>query len=251
MPRSIIALGDDAVRQAAQILALLETGKVTTIGLVCGARWGGDRILLSVEDGGVRFAAANIIYKQDQADFLRAEFPAGSASPGGASWLQGLSPYEMPFCMGLAGELPPAWPGTPSICAFLDRFSHFYGNQRPRIEVAGRELRYVAEGLLTLQHWPALFGAVMDAMGGAARRSLPNGLTNADLGVLLGRLLIGTERSRITLAPVPGCMRAMLEPPTPLTEDCLRTPHYRRALKNLERFAESVAPRIEELRAAL
>jgi len=50
---------------------------------------------------------------------------------------EGLSPYEMPFCMGLAGELPPAWPGFVSACAFLDRFSHFYRGNRTRIELGG------------------------------------------------------------------------------------------------------------------
>ncbi|MDR3700733.1 MAG: hypothetical protein P4L56_13900 [Candidatus Sulfopaludibacter sp.] len=251
MPRSAIAVGPDAIRKAVEILAAAESGSITTVGLVSGARWGGDRMLLSVKDGCVQFVAGSTLYGEDPADFLRAEFPAGRASPKRAACLQGLSRYEMPFCMGLAGELPPAWPGSASVCAFLDRFSHFYGSHRTRIELVGRELRFVAEGLLVLQHWPALLGAVMDSMGDPARRSFPKGLAAADLGAFAGRLLIGTPDSRVTLAPVPGCVRAILEPATPSTGDYLRIPQYRRALKNLERYAESVAPRIEQLRAAL
>jgi hypothetical protein len=151
--------------------------------------------------------------------------------------------------MGLAGELPPAWPGIASACAFLDRFSHFYRSHRTRIELAGRELRYVAEGLLALQHWPALLALVMDSMGEMA--SLPKGLAGADLGAFVGRLLIGTPHRRITLARVPECMRAMYELTTPPAEECLRIPHYRRMLQNLERSAEAAAPLMEQLRAEL
>ncbi len=251
LPRSVIAVGLDAVRKTIEILAVAEIGKVTGAGLASGAQWAGDRMLLSVKGGSVQFVAGNTFYRQDQADFLLAEFPAGGASPSRASWLQGLSPYEMPFCMGLAGELTPAWPGIVSACAFLDRFSHFYRSHRTRIELAGRELRYVAEGLLALQHWPPLFAAVMDSMGELARASLPKGLAAADLGAFVGRLLIGTQHGCITLARVPECVRAMYEPPAPLAEDCLRIPHYRRMLKNLERFAESAAPLVEQLAAAL
>jgi hypothetical protein len=251
LTRSVIAVGLDAVRKTVEILAVVDFGKVTDVGLASGAQWGGDRMLLSVEGGTVRFVVGNTLYGQSQADFLLAEFPAGGVSPSRASWLQGLSPYEMPFCMGLAGELPPAWPGIVSACAFLDRFSHFYRSHRTRIELAGRELCYVAEALLALQHWPALLALVMDSMGGRARGSLPKGLAAADLGAFVGRLLIGAQHSRITLARVPECVRAMCEPPTPPAEECLRIPHYRRMLKNLERSAESVAPLIEQLRAAL
>jgi len=228
-----------------------EIDKVTGVGLAPGARWGGDRMLLSVKDGSVQLVVGSTLYRQEQADFLAAEFPAGGARPRRAFWLQGLSKYEMPFCMGLAGELPPARPGIVSVCAFLDRFSHFYRSHRPRIELAGRELRFVAEGLLALQHWPALLAAVMDSMGELAPGSLPKGLAAPDLGAFLGRLLIGTPQSRITLARVPECVRAMYAQPTPSVEDCLRTPHYRRMLKKLERFTESVSPLIEQLRAAL
>jgi hypothetical protein len=244
-------VGLDSVRKTVEILAGLEIGKVTGVGLASGAQWRADCMLLSVKDGSVQFVVGSTLYRQDQADFLQAEYPVGGASPSRAPWLQGLSPYEMPFCMGLAGELPLAWPGIVSACAFLDRFSHFYRSHRPRIELAGRELRYVAEGLLALQHWPALFAMVMDSMGELARGSLPKGLAAADLGAFLGRLLIGAQDSGITLARVPECVRAMNEPPTPLAEDCLRIPHYRRMLKNLERFTESAAPLIEQLRAAL
>ncbi len=244
-------MGKDAVRKTAGILALADIGKVTEVGLAPGAQWGGDRMLLSVADGSVQYVVGNTLYKQDQAGFLLAGFPAGDEPATRASWLQGLSPYEMPFSMGLARELPAAWPGMVSACAFLDRFSHFYRSHRTRIELAGRELRYVAEGLLALQHWPALFAAVMDSMGEMSRQSLPKGLAAADLGAFVGRLMIGAQQNRIRLDRVPECLRAMCQPPTPPAEDCLRIPHYRRMLKNLERYTESAAPLIEELRAAL
>lgn len=239
------------MRKTVEILAVVKVGRVTGVGLASGTQWGGDRMLLSVEGGFVRFVVGNTLYQQGEADFLQAEFPAGGASASPPAWLQGLSQAEMPFCMGLAGELPLAWPGTASACALLDRFSHFYRSQRTRIELAGRELRYVAEGLLALQHWPPLFALATDSMGGVARGSLPKGLAVADLGAFLGRLLIGTQHIGISLARVPECVRAMCEQPAPPAEECLRIPHYRRMLKNLERSAESVAPLVEQLRAAL
>jgi hypothetical protein len=252
LARSAIALGHDAIRKTAGILAVTETVKATLVGLVSGTQWGGDRVLLSIEDGCVQFVAGNTLYKQDQADFLRAEFPAGSAFAGRASWLQGISPQEMPFCMGLAAELPPAWPVTAcSTCAFLERFGHFYRSHRPQIELAGRESRYVVEGLLALQHWPALLEAVMDSMGEPARRSFPKGLADADLGAFIGRLLLGPSHDRIRLAPVPDAMRTLYEQDPPAAEVYLRIPQYLRTLKKLENHAESLAPLIEELRAAL
>jgi hypothetical protein len=244
-------VGLDAVRKTVEILAAVEIGKLTGAGLASGTQWRGDRMLLSVKDGSVQFVVGSTLYRQDQAEFLLAEFPVGGAFPSRTPWLQGLSPYEMPFCLGLAAELPLAWPGIVSACAFLDRFSHFYRSHRTRIELAGRDLRYVAEGLLALQHWTALFAEVMDSMGELARGSLPRGLAAADLGAFLGRLLVGTQDRRVTLARVPECVRAMYDPPTPLAEDCLRSPHYRKMLKKLERFTESAAPLIEHLRAAL
>jgi len=245
LPRSVIAAGTDAIRKACEVLAAAETGKMQGAAPESGAQWGGDRMLLSADCGTVHFIAGSTLYRQDEAGFLLAEFPAGGAPPGRASWRRGLSPYEMPFCMGLAGELPLAWPGVVCACAYLERFSHFYGNYRTRIEPAARELRFVAEGLLLLQRWPALFGAVMEAMGEQARGSLPRGLAAADLGAFLGRLLIGAQYRRTTLARVPECLRSLL------AEECLRIPHHGRMIENLGRFSESVAPRIEQLRAAL
>lgn len=245
-------MGLDAVRKTIEILAVVEIGKATGAGLASGGQWGGDRMVVSARYGSVQFVVGNTLYRQHEAEFLQAEFPAGGAPVSRASWLQGMSPYEMPFCMGLAGELPPAWPGIASACAFLDRFGHFYRNHRPRIELAGRDLRYVAEGLLALQHWwPALLDAVMDSMGEQAHGILPKGLAAIDLGAFVGRLLIGAQQRRITLAGVPECVRALCEPPTPLVEECLRIPHYRRIVKNLERFTELAAPLIEQLSTAL
>jgi hypothetical protein len=228
----------------------VEIGKPQEVALESGAKWGGDRMLLSVDGGSAQFIAGSPLYRQHQAGFLLAEFPAGGAPPRRASWLRGLSPYEMPFCLGLAGERR-SFGRASSACGFLERFSHFYRNHRTQIELAARELRYVAEGLLALQRWPALFGPAMDSMGEQAHGSLPKGLAAADLGAFLGRLLIGAQGRRITLTRIPECVRAVSEPPTPQAEECLRIPHYRRMLENLERFAESAAPLIEQLRAAL
>jgi hypothetical protein len=88
-------------------------------------------------------------------------------------------------------------------------------------------------------------------MGDQARGSLPKGLGAGDLGAFLGRLLIGAQHSGITLARVPDCVRVLCEPDASPAEECLRIPQSRRMLKNLERFAESVAPLIDRLGAAL
>lgn len=251
LPRNVIAVGLEALRKTVEILADVEVGKQPAAALACGVQWGADRMILSIADGCVRFVIGNMLYRQDQADFLVAEFPVRGAFPRRAAWLEGLPRYEMPFCMGLAGELPPAWPGITSACAFLDRFSHFYQSHRTLIELARRQLLFVAEGLLALQRWPSLLGPVMDSMGERGQGSLPRGLGAADLGAFLGRLLIGAQRSGITLARVPDCVRVLCEPDAPRAEECLRIPQSRRMLTNLERFAESVAPLIERLGAAL
>jgi len=251
MPRSVIAVGPDAVRKTVQILAAVEIGKAQGVALESGAQWGGDRMLLSLNGGFVQFVAGNTLFEQDREGFLLAEFPAGCASANRASWLRGLSLYETPFCLGLAGEVVQLWPGIASACGLLDRFGHFYRRHRTQIEQAARELRYVAEGLLALQRWPALFEQVMDAMGEQAQGSLPKGLAAADLGAFMGRLLIGAQGARITLNRIPECLRAMREVQAPQAEECLRVPHYRRLLEKLERAAESAAPLIEQLVAAL
>ncbi len=247
MTKTAIAVGAEVIRKTAGILAVAEMGKAIIAGLMPGTQWGGDRLLLSVEDGTVRFVSGSTLFSQAQAEFLRAEFPAGSGFASRATWLRGMSPHEMPFCMALAGELPPAWPGM-GTCAFLERFGHFYGSHRPKIELAGREARFIVEGLLALQHWPELLDAVMDAMGEAARRSFPKGLAVGDLGIFVGRLLIGNPHDRIHLAGVPDAMRAMYEQDAPSK---YQIPQYQRTLNKLERHAESAAPLIEELRAAL
>jgi len=247
----LIAVGPEAVRKAAEILAGAEIGWAPGVALESGAQWGQDRMVLSVDGDSVRFVAGSTIYKQDREGFLRAEFPPGGPPPRRASWLKGLTPYDTPLCLGLAAELPMAWPGVASARAFLERFSHFYGNHRTQIESAARELRSVAEALLALQLWPALLALVIDAMGQRAREILPSGLAPADLGAFLGRLLMGSQGGRITLARVPECLRAMREASAPPAEECLRIPHYRRMLERLERASEFAAPLIEQLRAAL
>lgn len=251
MSKNVIAVGSEAIRKAVEILGAVEIGKVTAIGLFPGSEWAADRMLLSVRDGSVEFVVGNTLYRQRGEDFQLAEFSDGAPVRGRAAWLQGLVSNEMPFCMGLAGELPRAWPATASVCAFLDRFSHFYRNHRTKLELARRQLGYVAEGLLALQHWPPLLGAVMNSMGEAAPGNFPKGLAASDLGVLLGRLLVDTKTGRTSLARVPDCVRAMHDSAVPEAADCLRTPHNRRMLQNLERYAESAAPLIHQLSKVL
>lgn len=244
MPRSVIAVGPDAIRKAVEILAAGGMGEARSAALASGAQWGGDRMLLRVDSESVRFVAGSTLYKQDQDSFLLAEFPAGSLPPRPAPWLQGVPVLEMPLFLGLAGELTPFWSGTGSACAFLEQFGAFYRNHRTEIQLAERELRFVAEGLLALQRWPALFEPVMEAMGPAARTSLPRGLAAPDLGAFLGRLLMGARAGRITLERVPESLRALPQPLPPLA-------HHRRMLDKLERSAERVAPWISRLLAAL
>ena len=251
MPRSVIALGPIAVRKTVEILATAEIGRARSRSLEPGAQWGGDRLLLSLGGGCVQFIVGDTLYQEDLEGFETAEFPAGGAPPRLPSWLAGLSPHDMPFCMGMAGELALVWPGIVSGCAFLERFSHFYRSHRTQIELAARELRHVAEGLLAIQHWPALFELVMDSMGAEASECLPKAIGSADLGAFLGRLLIGAQHRRITLARVPVCLRTIRQSPMPQAQECLRIPQYRRMLEKLERGAESAAPVMEHLCAAL
>lgn len=203
-------------------------------------------MLLSLDGGFVQFVAGSTLYKQDRAGFLLAELPGGE-TPKPASWLRGLPADETPFLLSFARELIPLWPGTPTACGFLDRFGHFYRCHRPRIALAAREVRTIAEGLMGLQRWPALFEQILDAMGEPALASLPKGVADADLGAFLGRLLIGAQTGQITLARIPECLRAMCEPPAPDAEECLRIPHNRRMVAKLERATESAARLIERL----
>jgi hypothetical protein len=252
MSRSVLAVGIAAVRQSVEILASVQIGDASGVMLEPGAQWRGDRMLLSVGAASVRFVAGSTLYEQDQDGFLLEEFPgSGTAGTQQAPWLMGLSRFEMPLCMGLAGTLAPAWTDTTSACSYLDRFSHFYRNNRTHVELAARELRYVLEGLFALQHWPALFASLMDSMGDRARGSLPNGMAAMDVGAFLGRLLIGTGDSQVTLARLPQCLRAMREPLTAEAEECMGIPQYQRMIENLERSAERVSPVLQQLRDAL
>ncbi len=248
MARRVIALGPDAIRRAVAILAAGEIGEPQGGPLASGDWWGGDRMLLSVNGDSVRFVAGSTLYEQDHVGFLLQEFPAGSAPPRRTFWLRGLSTYETPLFLALAGELVRHWPGTGTACGFLDRYGHFYCSYRPRIERAARELRTVAEGLLALQHWPALFDLVMDSMGHATPGILPKGTADADLGAFLGRMIMGAQAGQITLDRVPAAVRALRDPPVPQAEECLRIPHYRRMLEKVERGAASAALLIEQLR---
>lgn len=249
--RTVIAAGSDAVRQAFAVLSAGAMGRAPGVALEPGVQWAADRMLLSVDGGHVQFTAGKILYKQDFAGFLLAEFPAGGASARKASWMRDLSPYERPFCMGLGGELAVSWPATSSVRTLLERFSEYYRIHRSAIDLAARELHYISEALLALQHWTALFEAVMDSMGERARASLPNGVSPPELGAFLGRILVGTQSGRLTLARVPECLRAQREAPAAEEEDWLRIPQYRRMFGKLERSAESIAPVVEQLATAL
>ncbi len=205
MSRAVLAVGPEAIQKALAILA--EAGSPDSGALAPGMQWAGDRILLSMERGTVRFVAGSTLYRQDHLDFLLAEFPAGGASPSRASWLAGLSPYEMSFFLAMAAELTHIWPCVTNACAFLQRFGYFYRRHRAAIEHAARELRYVSEGLLALrQHEPLLFDLAMEMMGAAGLDILPKTAENRDLASFLGRVFIGTVRGTIDLAPVGQCV---------------------------------------------
>jgi hypothetical protein len=57
LPPTVIAMGPEAIRRAAAILAAGEIGKPRGGALEPGAQWGGDRMLLSVGSGSVQFVA--------------------------------------------------------------------------------------------------------------------------------------------------------------------------------------------------
>lgn len=249
MSRNIVAVGLSAVQKSVEILATAQICDPASVTLEPGCQWRGDRMLLSVSAATVKFVAGSTLYEQDQDGFLVEEFQEGG--PGAArqaTWLRGLSRYEIPFCMGLAGTLAMEWTDTVSACPFLERFSNFYRNHRTQVELAARELRFVLEGLVAMRRWPALFGPLMESMGPQAQWSLPKGLSATDLGAFLGRLLIGSGESRVTLEGLPACIQGMREPVTPQLEECLSIPQYRRILDNLERAAERIAPLLTQLR---
>ena len=251
MPPTVIAIGPEAIRRAVVILAAGEIGQPRGGALEPGAQWGGDRMLLSVGSGSVQFVVGSLLSVQDLAGFLLAEFPPGSAPPRRAPWLMGLSAYEAPCFMALAEELAQFWPGTRTACGFLERYGHFYGLHRPPIGRAVSELRSMVEALLALQRWPEIFERVADAMGTAVEESLPTGFSDADMGAFLGRLMMGAQAGRVTLARLPACLRAIREesrPHGPQAAECLRIPHYRRMIERLERVSESAARLIEQLR---
>lgn len=251
MSRSIVAQGRDAARKAAEILARAPVSETQGVALEPGSQWGRDRIVLSVDWSSVRFAKGSVLFKQDHEGFLITEFPPGSEPPKRASWLRGLSTYEMPLCMGLAGELAKKWPNIDSVYGYLERFACFYCNNRVQVESAARDLRFVAEGLLALPRWPAMFALVMEVMGEKAQTSLPHGMEAADLGAFLGRLINGSQTSGISLDRIPEQLRTMREQPARQAEERRQVPQYRRMMGNLERFAASVSPQIDHLRAAL
>jgi hypothetical protein len=216
-----------------------------------GAQWGGDRMLLSVSAASVKFVAGSTLYEQDQEGFLMDESRVGISSSRPAAWLRGISLYDMPFCMGLASALAPAWTATFATCSFLERFSLFYRINRGTVESASIELRYVLDGLYAARRWPSLFIPLMQAMGEGALASLPKGVAAADIGAFLGRLLAPNRQGSVALDQVPQCLRDAREKQAAEPEEWERIPQYKRTIESLERSAARVAPLIEHLRAAL
>jgi len=207
-------------------------------------------MLLSVQGETVKYVAGNTLYTEDQDGFLLREFPAdGSVRARQATWLIGLTRYEIPFCMGVAGALAQTPADTVSTCPFLERFSYFYCAHRTRAEAAARELRHVLEGLFAFQRWPAIYRVLMDSMGDQADAVLPKGLSPIDIGFFLGRLLAWGE-TQVSLTGLPAAVRSIREAEEEHAE-CLRMPQYRRLLDNLERSTERIAQQLEDLREAL
>ena len=62
LAKTAIAVGAESIRKTAEILALAETSKATIAGLMPGTQWGGDRLLLSIEDGCAQFVVGNTLY---------------------------------------------------------------------------------------------------------------------------------------------------------------------------------------------
>ena len=208
-------------------------------------------MLLSVQGETVKYVAGNTLYTEDQDGFLLREFPAdGSVSARQATWLIGLTRYEIPFCMGFAGALAQSPADTVSTCPFLERFSYFYCAHRTHAEAAARELRHVLESLFAFQRWPAIYRVLMDAMGDQASAVLPKGLSPIDIGFFLGRLLTGGAERQLTLAGLPAAVRTIRNSEEEHA-DCLRMPQYRRLLDNLERSTERSAQQLEDLGEAL
>ena len=248
MSRVITAVGRQAIQQSASILG--SGGSAPHRELLPGAQWRADRLLLSVDPQSVRFLVGNVLYREDLDGFLRDEFPSGApVHTSRARWLAGLSQYEMPFCMGLASSLALGCDESISGCFFLQRFAGFFCNHRTQIELLARDLRYVLDGLFTLQQHPALYAWCMDSMGERARSSLPTSVTPRDVGAFLGRLVIGTGSEQISLAELPHTLRAFRLSSTPESEELMKVPHLRRMLETLEYFAERAAPQIDRLRS--
>jgi hypothetical protein len=214
-------------------------------------RWRGDHLLLSVGLRSVKYAAGNAICEQDIDGFLREQDPVVESQGRQPLWMRGLSRYDIPFCMSLAGGMAMAWGTNLAVCPFLDRFSVFYRSNRTHLELAARELRLVLEGLFAVQSWPALFGVLLDAMGEDAAFSLPRGATSTDIASFLGRLLVGTGPREVSVSNLPELLHTLLEMPTGPAEACLRIPHYRRILESLEHSSQRVSPVLAQLRAAL
>jgi len=102
-----------------------------------------------------------------------------------------------------------------------------------------------------MQHWPALFGAVVEFVGEPAQAALAKSGSPGGLGGFLGAVLIGSAGGGVPLYGLPGALRGMRDPVTPEVEACLRVPHYARMLDSLERAADRAAPIVEQLAAAL
>lgn len=255
MPRTILTAGVPAIWQTVEILSSIGSGGApnrTAVGLEPGTQWRRDHLLLAVGARSVKYVAGSVVCEQDLDGFLREQYSDALESQQRApAWMLGLSRYEIPFCMTLAGRLAPAWGGNLAVCPFLDRFGFFYRANRTHLELAARELHHVLDGLFAVQSWPGLFGVLLDAMGEGAAQSLPRGIAATDIASFLGRLLVGNGPEEVSLARLPELLHTLQEMPTGPAEACRRIPHYRRILENLERSCQRVSPVLAQLRAAL
>jgi hypothetical protein len=238
-----------AVCQSAAILAKRVFDN-TPDALKPGAQWRGDRLLLSIDRESVRFLAGSILYREDLDGFLAREFPSGlSVRPGRAGWFDGLSRFELPFCMSLAGTLALADGEAISGCAFWERFGSFYCSHRPDIQLAARDLRYVLDGLFALARFPELFTVCVNSIGERTRSSLPKGVMARDIAAFLGKLMSETGNDPLTLKDLPATVREIRQSPSEEAIEVRRVAHLRVALDKLERSAERAASVVERLQS--
>jgi len=250
MAQTVIAVGRLAVIQSASILAASQRGAPHTA-LRPGIQWRHDRMLLSLDQGSVRFLVGNILYKEDMESFLSREFSSRPPSSfAKAPWLASVSEDDMPFCMSMASAMALAAEGSVSACAFLERCSCFYCAHRAHLEQVAGDMRHFLQALFILRRQPKLFKLCIDSMGKQAPSSVPNAITRPEVGSFLGRLLIGIGADQLDLANLASTVREMRQSPPEAAQEFLSVPHHQRTLDTLESFAERAVPQLQPLRQA-